>query len=324
MKLKQYAARLAALILVLLTAVSGSLAESIFAPIPEEETQEIQLTAPSYGKMANAAPDLVEQNTEGGTIVTYNHVDASGYNDFGAYLGGRGFTVTGQEEQGSRIAYALSDGRVSFVMIYDRESRTMQLVYPKGTGYEESLFPGYTRIEPGREITVPGLGVFVFREFRLNTKIHRASRFGKYFGDILSFGKEKTVNCILAFSYYNSSAEDKNYFYEPNDLFETTLVYQSGKTEYTFAEDSHGRYREDLGIYATGLRKTDKYLVLDNIQIGPLQTAEYAIGFDLPETVCSSVGGTIALKLEFKTGEKYVLVFREDGKDLTAGAGQAE
>lgn len=131
MKLKQYAARLAALILVLLTAVSGSLAESIFAPIPEEETQEIQLTAPSYGKMANAAPDLVEQNTEGGTIVTYNHVDASGYNDFGAYLGGRGFTVTGQEEQGSRIAYALSDGRVSFVMIYDRESRTMQLVYPK-------------------------------------------------------------------------------------------------------------------------------------------------------------------------------------------------
>lgn len=164
----------------------------------------------------------------------------------------------------------------------------------------------------------------MFREFRLNTKIHRASRFGKYFGDILSFGKEKTVNCILAFSYYNSSAEDKNYFYEPNDLFETTLVYQSGEAEYTFAEDSHGRYREDLGIYATGLRKTDKYLVLDNIQIGPLQTAEYAIGFDLPETVCSSVGGTIALKLEFKTGEKYVLVFREDGKDLTAGAGQAE
>ena len=80
--------------------------------------------------------------------MTYAGVDASGYNSFGVYLGGLGYSVTGQEEQGDRTAYAVSDGRVSFVMIYDRAARTMQLIYPKGTKYEESMCPGYTRIEP--------------------------------------------------------------------------------------------------------------------------------------------------------------------------------
>ncbi len=315
----------AALILALVLALAGSSAESIFPTIPEEGTEESILTAPSYGKMADAAPERVEQNAEGGTIVTYAGVDASGYNSFGVYLGGLGYSVTGQEEQGDRTAYAVSDGRVSFVMIYDRAARTMQLVYPKGTEYDESLFPGYTRIEPGKEITVPELGVFVFKDFKLGTKVRRAAYFGKYFGDVLAFGKEKTVNCVLAFSYYNSTAEDKHYFHDPNDLLEATLVYKSADAVYEFAEDSHGRYRGDLGIYATGVRKkASKYDVLDNYTVPPLNVVEEALGFDLPDTVGASEGGTIAVRLDFKTGEKYLLVFRKDGKDLTAGAGQAK
>ena len=49
----------AALILALVLALAGSSAESIFPTIPEEGTEESILTAPSYGKMADAAPERV-------------------------------------------------------------------------------------------------------------------------------------------------------------------------------------------------------------------------------------------------------------------------
>ena len=156
------------LILALVLFVTGCLAESAFELLPEDNTETVRLQAPSYGAMANVEPERVEQSADGGTIVTYSGVDAAGFNRFGVYLGERGFAATGQEKEENRLAYSLSDGQASFVMIYDMEARTMQLVYPEGTDYEVSLFPGYTRIDFNEEINIPGLGKFTFHDFVLN------------------------------------------------------------------------------------------------------------------------------------------------------------
>lgn len=156
---------LISLTLALMLAASGCLAESIFDPIKDTTVAAPPLTAPSYGAMANVAEDQVEQNAEGGTIVTYRGVDASGYNSFGIYLGGLGFSVTSQEKREGQIAYALTDGQVEFVMIYDQAAHAMQLVYPKGIDFEKSQFPGYIQIVPGKEISIQGLGKFVFNDF---------------------------------------------------------------------------------------------------------------------------------------------------------------
>ena len=157
----------------LILAMSGCLAESIFAPLEVIPTTAPSLTAPSYGAMANVAEDQVEESAEGGTIVTYRGVDASGYNNFGVYLGGLGFSVTGQEKQEGQIAYSLTNGQVEFVMIYNQPNQVMWLIYPKGTDYEGSAVFGNTAAE---RISLPTAGA------------------GFTVGDILVFGHYEQDN----------------------------------------------------------------------------------------------------------------------------------
>ena len=313
------------LILALVLSVTGCLAESVFELLPEENTETVRLQAPSYGAMANIEPERVEQSADGGTIVTYSGVDASGFNRFGVYLGERSFSATGQEKEEHRLAYSLSDGQVSFVMIYDMEAKTMQLVYPEGTDYEVSLFPGYTQIAFNEEISIPGLGKFTFHDFVLNGSGQR----GWSFSTTSSSKYIYELNNWLSFTFYNTSSRKVYYGYEPasdrNDLFTATLVYHNADGEYQYINDYYGAFEPDKKRMAMTESVADKKrIAFQNKPCAPLSSMEYAATFNLTPDMRASSDGTIAIKLDFMNGEKYVLVARKNGADLNIDAQAAK
>ena len=316
------------LTLVLMLTVSHSLAESIFPQLEEETEQSQILVAPSYGSMANVTEDQVEQSAEDGTIVTYKNVDASGYNRFGVYLGERGFAVTGQEKQENKIAYAVSDGQVSFVMIYEQGTKIMHLIYPNGTDYEKALFPGYTKVSLNEKVSIPELGDFIFDRFFLNRQITYCSNFFLY--EINSRWKDeyhspKTADTYLTFTFYNKSASDKAYYGDTNhlsksrnDLVNMELIYLLSDQTYTYPVKAYGTYWAgivDKPVIAIEppWHKTKGWLYYEPMVANALESIWCGTVFDLPVSVRNSADGTLAVKLTFKTGEKYVLVLREDG-----------
>lgn len=312
------------LTLALMLAVSGCLAESIFDPIEDTTVAAPSLTAPSYGAMANVAEDQVEQSAEGGTIVTYRGVDASGYNSFGTWLGGLGFSVASKEKREGQIAYALTDGQVEFVMIYDQLNQIMTLIYPKGTDYEQSAFPGFSSTDVGNEIIIPGLGKFVFQNMVMDESgvvcgFACVYNNGKaiYFNEKGEDGKYRKVRSWISFTYYNTSTSAKTFSQMGNDLFDAVLVYQNTDNEYRFEMKECGRYLESKKIISTAPdRSPSEYTIIENPPCDPLSTLEGAVVFDLPDGLRASADGTIALELNFRTGEKYVICYRMDGENL--------
>lgn len=309
MKTKRLIALTLALLLTL--TASSALAESIFGTFQDEPEAEL-LLAPSYGGMANVEPDLVEESAEGGAIVTYLNVNAAGVNSFGEYLGKLGFTVAKQEEQAGKAAFAVTDGQVDFVMIYDQAAKTMQLIYPEGTDYARALFPGYTRIEFNEEIQISGLGRFTFHDFFLNDQ----GGFRQGPGD-----QTIALSSWLWFSFYNISTTTQLHLQE-SLLFDATLVYHNADGEYQYQQSIYtGGYIPEekliVYVYQDGEDYYDKY------SCPALTGMESASSFILPADLCSSTDGTIAIKLDFKTGEKYVLVARENGIDLNIAPSQS-
>ena len=312
---------MAALTVALVLTVSCGMAESIFAPLPEEKTPAAQLTAPSYGKLANVEPDSVEENAEGGRIVTYNNVDTAGYNQFGVYLGSLGFSVADQEQRDNQIAYAVTNGQVSFVMIYDQAARTMQTIYPKGTDYEVSLFPGYTQVKPNDEITVSGLGSFVFGQLVLDGDGHVCGSAAVYEkGGKVSYYNEKGnsyhrgVKSWMEFSFYNIANTEKTFSQMGNDLFTAELVFLNQDNQYAFEMKEFGRFLTGKNIISTApSHSPSTYDIIENRPCKPLDSLNGAVAFDLPDGLRTSAEGTIAVKLNFRTGEKYILMFRENG-----------
>ena len=314
---------LISLTIALMLAVSGCLAESIFAPLEDTTVAALSLTAPSYGAMANVAEDQVEQNAEGGTIVTYRGVDASGYNSFGVYLGGLGFAVASQEKREGQIAYALTDGQVEFVMIYDQLNQVMTLIYPKGTDYEQSAFPGFSSADVGKEIMIPGLGKLVFHNMAMDESGVVCGFAGIYGSEKVSYFNEKgneyyrNVRSWIPFTYYNTSTTAKTFSQMGNDLFDAVLVYQNKDNEYRFEMKECGRYLESRKIISTAPnRSPDKFTIIENQPCDPLSTMEGAVVFDLPDGLRASTDGTIVLELNFKTGEKNVICYRMNGDNL--------
>ena len=314
------------LVLALVLSVTGGLADSIFRQLPEEAGSDTILTAPSYSAMANVDPDRTEANAGGGTIVTYSHVEAAGYNSFGAYLGNLGFSVTGEEEQGSRIAYAVSDGQVDFTMIYDQDTKTMQLVYPKGTDWAKALCPGYIRIPFNEEISIPGLGRLTFHDFVLSDKGTAAPRFDRNSAERIKKGSPpyigeyftRKTNCWLSFSFFNTSTSGIYYgsnYDRASSLFDATLVYRNADDDYEYPANCSGAFRPEDKLIATyGSTSVGSYF--GNQTCDPLTGMEYAAAFDLAPSLRESFDGTIIIKLDFKNGEKYVLVARENGVNL--------
>ena len=323
--------RLIAAALFLSLTVSGACAGSIFpvlTPVPTAAptaAPAASVLAPSYGMMANVKADDVSMNTQGDTVVTYRNVPADGFNSFGEYLGGRGFAVTGTETQDGQTAYALSDGRTAFVLFYQAAEQVMTLVYPRGTDYEQPRFPGYRTISFDEEIQVPGLGRFAFVDFYLNNKAAMAGMVDKignemYYYDIS--GKEiymgdktETIYTFLGFTAFNTTNRDLQFSANKNELLTMTLHYVNSDGEYSYEQYTPANYISRINMFLNGYKANYDFV---SYAAWPLESMTdgylYSI-FKLPSGVRNSTDGTMYVTIEFATGDRYVIVLRENGVD---------
>ena len=325
----------AAVLLVAVFNAGIGFSESIFpiltptaTPEPTYETEPTVLIAPSYGAMANVAPDSVAENTQGGTIVTYNNVGADEFNRFGAYLGEKKFAVVGEETKDEQLAYVISDGSVQFVLIYDPNGSVLNLIYPQGMKYEECFFPGYVPLEYGKEIYVPNLGRFEFVDFYLNSEYCMAGMVEKYYGAWFYYDtngnfisdKKSDINKIYTFlgiKFFNTTANDLAFWDGDNDILTTRLYYVHD--EYgTFSYDqfTQGGYNPHTGVFTNGYSAKYDGSYYMSYPVESLTDGYKYVFFNLPEGVRTSGEGTIFVTIDFTTGEKYVMPLRVDGTDL--------
>ncbi len=319
-----------ALILVCIMQIPNAIGESILPILPtidDEETPSSSVKAPSYEAMAYAAADSVTKNEQGGTIVTYSNVDEQGYNDFGVYLGERGFFVAKQEKEGNLMAFTLSDGTVEFTLIYDQPNHIMYNIYPKGTAYEQWAYPGYKPIYLGEEIDIKGIGKFTFTKIHLNEKTYyidyaiidkKTNEINtEWFSSMRAFVRNpEYIYSWIDFSYYNTSTKSRDFEKEKSELFIPKFLYKNEYDSYNYKPLSYGKYYDKYNYFVYShcdLNDNNYNMFLDTDSINPLTKVQRSFSFDLPQGLRESKDGSIAVLLDFATSDQYVLILRENG-----------
>ena len=305
-------------------------AESLFPSLSTPEPTSVAGgKAPSYGGMANVDPDDVQPYAEGGQVVTYENVDEQGYQDFGVYLNELGYEVVAQNVQGRTAEMKLSDGKLNIGMVYYGEEQKMLLIYEKDVEFEKrDLFAGYTRFNWGDTISLKKFANVSIDQFALEgtLKIENAwmDRIG--YG---SAGEHYICKTFLFFSLENLTAESIQFYSGSNTryLFGLSnemenkthngvgiikLHYINENGEYIYPMDSYGyewnRYEAIL---------TDDHAMGDNRHYVPsMEKRCLGLNFDVPSNVRNATDGTLAITFDFVTGDKYVLILREDGKKV--------
>ena len=317
--------RLMALLLMLSLMVGGASAESIFPMLTPAPTAEAApapapaaASAPSYGMMANVAADEVTQNAQGGTVVTYRNVSADGFNSFGAYLGQRSFSVVSTETQGEQTAYALTDGLTEFVMFYDVAQQTMVFVYPQGTEYEQPMFPGYQPLAYGEEVYIPNLGKFTFEDFQLDHQgylVGMGEGHNDYYYDAdgsMIFTRTKFYT-RFGFKCYNTTSGNLRFDAKANDLFVMTLHCMNEYGTYSYEQYTQCGYNGRRDMFYNGYSAVWSGLRYMANPLPSLSDSYRYVVFDVPSGIRTSTDGTIYATIEFTTGEKYVIMLRENG-----------
>ncbi len=315
--------RLMALLLMLSLMVSSVYAESIFpmltpAPTAEPTPAPAAASTPSYGMMANVAADEVTQNAQGGTVVTYRNVSADNFNSFGAYLGQRGFSVAVTETQGEQTAYALSDGMTEFIMFYDVTQQTMIFVYPKGTEYEQPLFPGYLPLAYGEEVYIPNLGKFTFEQFQLDHLgylVGMGEGHNDFYYDTdgsMTFTRMK-IYTKFGFKCFNTTSGDLRFDAKANDLFVMTLHCVNEYGTYSYEQYTQCCYNSRRDMFYNGYSSIWSGLYYMANPLPSLTDSYRYVIFNVPSGIRTSMDGTIYATIEFTTGEKYVVMLRENG-----------
>ena len=323
----------AVILIAIASAVAFGNAESIFPPLtpvatPQPAYEPEVLIAPSYGAMANTAPDSVAENTQGGTIVTYGSVTADDFNRFGSYLGEKNFSVIDQEEKDGQLAYVISDGSVEFVLIYDPSGCALHLIYPQGMKYEECFFPGYTPLEYGSEVYIPNLGKFTFIDFELNKEDYLAGMAENYYGSWFYYdengtfiGDKKTaakkVYSFLGFEFYNTTAKDLAFYEGKNEILTATLYYVHDEYgTFSYEQFTQGCYSSKPDLFMNGYSLNYDGTYYMSYPAKSLTSSYKYVFFDLPEGIRKGSEGTLFVTIDFITGEKYVMPLHVNGEDV--------
>lgn len=317
--------------------VHGASASSLFDLLPPEPTEvpALQETlAPSYGDFANVSEDEETKNEAGDTIVTYQNVSAQQVNDFGVELAKMGYEILNKESKDEMIAYQLSNSKFTFTVIYDQSASILRTIYPKGVSYAQSLFPGYTKVKPGETFKIKNLAEFTFNTVYLCKDLPSYSRTSYSIDSGEQLDKnDKFVYphlFLIEFVYKNISTSQRsleghssgfimgNIFgnedkYRMKDVIQ--FIYINEDNMYSFDAIAGGYYEQGDESYL----RSEEYYNLGHYRgyqhVEPLETALRAIGFDLPQIAIDDPTGTLALKMDFPNGEKYVLILRENGKN---------
>ena len=318
MKIKMARSFLTVVLVLLMLSPSASASYSLFNLLPSEPTPKPvpqSSVAPSYGDFAGVMVDDETVNNKGDTVVTYQNVSARQMEDFGAALKKESYSVVEQGEQGNTVAYKLSNDVFTFTLFYDKANQNLQVVYPKGTVFAQSVFPGYTKVKLGETFKIKGLGEFTFHSF---TPCENIKDYGFSYEGKLETTDPKFVSSVsgylIEFTYYNVSKEAKRFeavgvesYHVVSEIFESTLSYDNDDDLYQFKPEHAGYFNGEYLRHDSGAGYN---------RIPSLESAELAISFNPPTGVKNATDGTLGMTMDFPNGEKYVLMLRENGVNL--------
>lgn len=314
--MKRFLRCLTIFVLVFLMLSASAAASSIFDLLPDNPASADSHVAPSYGNICGEDPVSSVPNAQNDTLVEYDNVSVEDVDRFGTYLGRRDYTVIDQQVQGNQYGYRISNGTITFSMIYNAADQIMYVIYPQGIEYEPVAFPGYKRLELGDTVRIDNLGEFTFKSFSMSEKITnvygRSYHYGDYYDDKYAFR-----GAILSLSYYNSTSNDR-YFHSAekafsvnknNSLFDEEFQYLSGEMKFPVGSDNMGIDWGNHTIYS--------YLA----KCAAAKTTNLCVAFKLEDRISASTDGTVGITFAFHSGgprnyPKYVLVLRENGKNL--------
>ncbi len=282
-------------------------AVSIFDLIPDPD-DTLSHAAVNYGNCSGMEPDLESKNKLGDTVLAYYNVSPEDFNSFGVYLNERSYYVTEQVEEGGQYAYGVTDGIVSLSLVYDSRQHVLNMIYPEGTGYEELMFPGYKRVRFGEPVSLKEYGKFTFEQFQMKSSGLKTNNMWNERDNNNSKYQEPFAGAMLSYQYLNTSGHKKNTIAAKQDeevlLYSVRLVYQNGEDNMVFQRKYNTKVFDGMASRLAGEVKIN-------------EQTEMGLTFELPEDVINSVGGNLGFTFEDKfTGDKYVLVLRENGKNL--------
>ena len=285
-------------------------------PMPTKTPQSN--IAPSFGDFANVMADEETENKEGGKIVLYQNVSASQMEDYGKELQKQGYQVLEQETRGNTTAYTLSNNTFTFTQFYDSSDQSLREVYPKGTAYAQSAFPGYIKVKLGEKFKIQDLGEFTFESMDFLEELvyyyYYKSRSYPHDWYRVSDCTEERPGIFIKFNYYNTSTQAKDFHHryldsddEGNSLFLPSLFYNNIDNSYKYKPTYYGA--------VDGTKLNAHYMGSGGL-VSSLEEKMLAIYFELPAGAMNSTDGTLAMTMDFPNGEKYVLMLRENGVNL--------
>lgn len=285
------------LLFLLLTVTSAVSAQSLF-PMLSTPTPEPSELAPSYSGYSDVEPDEEKDYGADGTVVSYFHVTEKEYLAFGDYLAALGFEAVTTNVNGRTAELILNDGKFNIGISYNADDEILLVIYEDGVDYQKAdIFPGYKRITFSDTLSIPNWAEIRFRDFQVN----------KPRQIVIS-----DTETWIMFSFYNKSgsAVDFNSRYQRNgvicnDIARMILHYINDEGHYTFAMDDFA---------------PSDYDYLDNkvVTIQPMINKDLVVGFghDAAPVLQNSTDGMLAVTFDFVTGDKYVLILRENGIDI--------
>lgn len=312
--MKRFMKCLLVCMLTLIMLSSSANASSLFDLLPVEPTPSIapqSSIAPSYGDFAGVMADEETEGRDGGTIVLYQNVRAQQMEEFGESLQKQGYQVLEQEMQGNTTAYKLSNSTFTFALFYDRADQSLRAVYPKGTAYAQSAFPGYTKVKLGETFAIKGLGNFTFNSIENMEKLSYYYRWEHGGRHIEADGSSYEPGMLIQFSYYNTDVS-AHFFYNRypsndgyNSLFQPKFCFMNIDNTYRYTSEYFGGFFEGK-----------LHLDISGGSIDSLTEKSLAVFFELPAGAINSTDGTLGMTMDFPNGEKYVLMLRENGINL--------
>jgi len=285
------------LFLLFFAVTSAVSAQSLF-PILSTPTPEPSDLAPSYSGFANVEPDQETDYGADGKLLTYNGVSEENYLKFGEYLASFGFEVTETNTNGRAAEMMLNNGQFNIGVSYNADDEILLMVLESGVDYEKmDYFPGYKRVTLSDTIDIAKWGTIQFQEFALNTRLEKA-RFSQFTWIKFQFYNRSDHYIGFCERYCTYRGYDYCYSYGSiNNIGSISLHYINSDNKYVYELYDWGRYPFDY----------------DHYNIEPLEKKDLYADWNTNEGLRTSTDGTLAITFDFETGDKYVLMLRENG-----------
>lgn len=323
-----------ALTCMLMLAVSSNALADGLLPISSTKKTD-RVTMISFGVTNGLTPYSTVTLEDGSVTETYLNAYARYFEAFSERLASDGsYEVVNYQVEVEPYTYEISKDGLILKLTYAPSTCKLTANYPAGVMIEKkNPFLGYTRIELGDEIKLPGYGRLKISRFEMHEPFVEKYVYFDY-GDAVAKSHMVTRQRDPKYGFWVTgefqNLTNKSILYM--DLFgesfrklpEMTLHYITEDGHYTYKNHYTSEYEGNNVLYIGKLNKTAsgrKYgnsdkpnqLSEETPRVDSLCTGHWGLYFeDVPQSVYQAGDGMLALTFTFKDdGTQYVLIIRE-------------